>query len=642
MTDLQSSITSARKAIGALQTARAEIDAYANESIAALAGIGERRGLTINRDAAERTFQRPYTIFPQTDPNEIIVVQSLIVADLPAVGWILSDDGAFRVSRVTRTMNLMGSLPEWVQLESGWAPPEHAATVDPVSGIVTITSGDRSTFRERYGRFLGKPNAQGYALRSAQGFIGLVAQLMRDGISPHVARPLDPADWDASAECDIELRDYQRSSYETFAQFSGVSMFAPTGAGKMFSMLYLAAHLRGRGYIFVPTINLVEDWQREIALHAPKWNGKVVTYAWAFAHLKELQRDESIKFLGFDELHRLPAKEWSRLAFLRNRKDIYVTGATASPYREDGGTFMVMSMCGPVAAVPWQPLIARGILNKPKSEARIFDDEPRKFRELETILAAHPNERVFIFCETLDKGKELSRELGIPFVSGEVHENRRALVESSKHCILSVVGELGISFKDLRIVVEYDVSRTGKSRSSSLQRHGRLMHSLLKNTSYLVLFTLDEYHKFGDRLNGIRQELGDVLITDLTGKAGKSSAKKTPMPKRSVIAIKPGDEAGTALAHPAVAKLLDRSYAKAPAQVASERKLHAVLKLGWDSPVSLEELSAGKGLSARALTNYKAAFKIAEHDGLMTKVGEGWLTNKGKLQKVIDLARRFK
>lgn len=628
----QDTFTTAHAALSNLTTALDELNAVRNESLSALAGIGERRGLNVNLDAAEATFNRPYTIVPTNDPNEILVVQSLVVADLPAVGWILSDDGAFRVSRVTRTMNLMGSLPAWVQQEGGWAPPEHTATVDPVTGVVNVTAGDRATFRERYGRFLGKPNAQGYTLKSPQGFIGLIAQLMRDGISPHVPRPLDPADWDDSAECDIELRDYQESALATFRQFSGVTMFAPTGAGKMFAALYPIAHLRCGGYILVPNITLAEEWQRNIALYAPKLRGRVVTYAWAFAHLQELQRDPNIKWLVFDEMHHLPAKEWSRLAFIRNRAEIYTIGATATPYREDGLTYMIMALCGPVAAVPWQPLIARGILNKPKAEVRIYDDEARKFRELQMILAAHPNERIFIYCETRDKGKELSRALGLPFVSGEVHANRRALVESSKHCILSVVGQLGISFKDLRMVIEYDVSRTGKSRTTALQYHGRLMHSLLKNTLYLVLFTLAEYHKFGDRLNGIRQELGDVQIADLTGKAGKPHTDK-PRRVRTVArvapAVKAGDECGAALASKAIARLI----------LDHERNLGAtrrgymprVFRILWRFDGTSEDLRLREGKSVKSWEPYQAALNMLVKAGLARKVENRYYLDKARV-----------
>ncbi len=63
-----------------------------NESLAQIVGIGERRGLDVNLEAAELTFNQPYTVLPaQTgDPNEVMIVQSLIVAGLPAIGWILS------------------------------------------------------------------------------------------------------------------------------------------------------------------------------------------------------------------------------------------------------------------------------------------------------------------------------------------------------------------------------------------------------------------------------------------------------------------------------------------------------------------------------------------------------------------------
>ncbi len=640
MADWHALLGTTQEALSSLSTSLAELEQLRSEAVAQIAGLGEKRGLSVNLAAAEALFQRPYTIVPTGDPNESLIVQSLVVADLPSIGWILSEDAAFRVSRVSRTMGLLGTLPDWIRTEAGWAPPEHAATVDPLTGQVDVHRGDRDSFHSRYGRWLGKPTAGGFALKSSAGFIGLVTQLLKDGISPHVARTVDAKDWDKNARCDIELRDYQKTSHETFAQYGGVSMIAPTGAGKMFSMLYLAAHLctKRPGIICAPSAILVEDWQREAKLHAPDARLKIMTYAMAAAHLKELQKEDLI-FTGFDELHRLPANEWSRLAFVRNRRDIYTAGATASPYREDDRTALIIALCGPPAAVPWAPLIERGILNRPRSEVRIVKSEDAKFAELSALLRSHPNERIFIYCETLEIGKDLSRRLGIPFVSGEIKSNRRALVESSKHCILSVVGELGISFKDLTFVVEYDVQRTGRSRTSGLQRHGRLMHSLLKRTTYLVLFTADEYHKFGDRLNGIRQELGDVAVVDRTGEAGKAMAKKASAPKRSAVAVKPGDEVGALLAIPAVRKLIDEANAKV---WAGRDYMSKFIRLCWDAPVSIEELRAGKGLAGRALSAYRAAAREGTRTGLLTKIGDDrFLADKGKFKTLEKLSARY-
>lgn len=635
----QTQLTNAQQGAALLASSLAQLTEYRDQTTAQIAEFLRTRGLDVDLERLKATVARPYALRRTNDPNEYELIQWLGIANQPALGWILWEDGGFRGSRVSRLMSQMG-LPAWIGEEAGWAPPEHEAQVDPVTRQVTVVRGSRETFRERYGRWLGKPNDRGFTLKSADSFVGLMMQLLREGINPHVSRPLDPQHWNPDARCDVQLRDYQQSCFETFRQHGGVSMIAPTGSGKMFSGLYLVGHMRGKVLICAPTAMLVEDWRRELKEHAPEADALVMTYQAAFAHLREL-RKENIIFAFFDELHRVPANTWSRLPYLRARQDMYVAGATATPYREDDRTALVMALCGPPAVVPWEPLLAQGILHKPHCEVQIVKDAEAKFARLSAILRAHPNDRIFIYCEALDIGKDLSRRLNLPFVSGEVKKNRRELVESSKHCILSIVGEMGIDFKDLRIVIEYDVRRTGRSRTASLQYMGRLTHSLLKNTQYLVLFTPDEYKKQGDRLNGIRQELGDVLVNDLTGEAKTNPQRKTTA-RVHPHAVKAGDEVGAALANKAVQRALEEAYAQSTERVRRARAIHRVIRLGWDSPISLAAIRLSGELKADWVSTYGAAFKAAVKADLMAAVGDGYQTNRTQIKQLIAASQRLK
>lgn len=70
-----------------------------------------------------------------------------------------------------------------------------------------------------------------------------------------------------------------------------------------------------------------------------------------------------------------------------------------------------------------------------------------------------------------------------------------------------------------------------------------------------------------------------------------------------------------------------------------ERKIESALRLAWDSPVSPDEISAVKGASA--VRRYKSAFAAAASVELVLKVGNGYLTNKTKLNSLVKLSERY-
>lgn len=622
MSDWKSQLDLAQTASADLSAALEVLATFRNESIAKLNAFARSHGVEVDLAAALATFERPYTLVPTGDKNEWYLVSSRMF-NVPAVGWIVSQTPAFTVSRITRTMGILSPLPEWVRSEVGWTPPEHDARINPNRTAVAVTRGNRATFQKRYGQFLGKPTADGFQVKRP---LPLVVQMVKDGILPHTPKPVAAVDWHDDAKCDIVPRDYQRLAIETFRANGAVSLIAPMGAGKMFTFVYLAAHLRGKSLILAPGTALVEQWRACFAKYAPNARVQINTYQWALAHLKELQKQQ-FAFLGMDELHRVPANEFSKLAYLPAD---YRAGATGTPWREDDRTPLIVALAGPPAGIPWAELIGRGILHRPRVVAEIVNGDSDKTREVKRLLEKHAGTRAIVFCDSIDAGKNLARALDLPFVHGETR-NQLAIIQASPHCIISRVGDYGLDLTDLTLVVEYDF--LGKSRVQSAQRMGRLMHSQKKG-EHVTLFTLEEYRKFGDRLLGIQSELGDIEVLDLTGvlkhsERAEAQPRRVRSVSRAVAEIKPGDEIGAALASKAIARLILDFESKLGRT--RQGYMARAFRILWQSDGTSEELRLRDGKSVKSWEPYQAGLNMLVKAGLAKLVDKRYFLDRARV-----------
>ena len=90
----------------------------------------------------------------------------------------------------------------------------------------------------------------------------------------------------------------------------------------------------------------------------------------------------------------------------------------------------------------------------------------------------------------------------MPFVYGET-ENRLATIGDAKTVVLSRVGDLGVSIKDLQRIIEVDFLKG--ARQQELQRTGRLMHSE-KAERHDIIMTEGEAHEHGKRLWALQEK----------------------------------------------------------------------------------------------------------------------------------------
>jgi hypothetical protein len=301
---------------------------------------------------------------------------------------------------------------------------------------------------------------------------------------------------------------------------------------------------------------------------------------------------------------------------------------TATPGDEDRRT-MLFALGGPVHRTPPEVLIKEGVLNRPRVQVLQVHDLGFKIQWLKDALAKHHNQRVLVYCDSLKLGNELSRGLGIPFVYGDT-KNKFQTVTNAQHCILSKAVETALDLTDLALIVEVDVSGTGKSMISGGQRGGRAGHSRIE-CEFVELMTPDEFRRFGSRLVGIEMMFGDVIeYHDLTGKAGavaKPMVKKTPTTVFETVKV--SEVAKRALNAPGVRRAILDAEAKLGKDAQGYAlKVFAVL-VEYGSGTS-EELRRKADKTPKAWERYRAGFSRLIDEGLVEQPERRYQLKKGE------------
>lgn len=415
---------------------------------------------------------------------------------------------------------------------TGWRAAPFGVSINLARGSLAVTEGDAGAFREMFRAHLGKAlGDRQFKIQGGAAWLRFLKSLLDRGIAPINRQAVQSEDWDPNAPCKIVLRPYQVGYVEQFLKDGSITIVLPSGAGKTWIALYLIAHLRGQQYVFCDSDFLVGQWKARLREYAPHAEVEVMTYQAAS------RKPEKLKgvFALSDEAHRLPAPTWSKLAF---GSFTYQASMTATVGDEERRT-MLFALGGPPRVTPWQDLVAEGVLNRPRVEVLQVSDLAFKILWLKDALAKHRAKRVLVYCDSIQLGKQLTRELGIPFIYGETR-NKFDAVTNARHCILSKAIETALDLTDLELIVEVDVSRTGRSMISAGQRAGRAGHSL-RACAFVVLMTPHEYARFGERLVGIEMQFGDVIAyRDLTGNPAqlRGATQHKPAIRKATIALK--------------------------------------------------------------------------------------------------------
>jgi hypothetical protein len=276
---------------------------------------------------------------------------------------------------------------------------------------------------------------------------------------------------------------------------------------------------------------LREQWKENLELIDLAANVEVHTYQ-SWHKVKDRQWGVVI----FDECHHLPAETFSRLSTIDAE---YRIGLSATPYREDRRTDYIFALTGFPVGLDWRVLIELGLIKEP--EITLFlSSTYRQKREKLAELVQEP-EKTLIYCFSIDMGKSLSRDFGIPFVHGSTPvKDRLEVIKNSQITIISSAGREGLSIHDIERTISYNF--LFGSRQEETQFFGRLLHGEAEGR-HIVMMTDDEYEKYGKRLYGIQEKGFKIKVSRIGGRVPRlpriSSQRRERRPAPRVPTARP-------------------------------------------------------------------------------------------------------
>lgn len=203
---------------------------------------------------------------------------------------------------------------------------------------------------------------------------------------------------------DIELRDYQRKAVETWIKSKRGIIVMPTGAGKTRVALAIITKLKIATLVVVPTIDLLNQWYREINELLKCEPGRiggnydelkgitVITYDSAYSRSEEL--GNRFGLLVFDEVHHLPSEGYMNIAQLFAAP--YRLGLTATPGREDGRDSLYPQLVGPIVYRISVDKLAGKYLAEYDIEriyVNLTEEEEKKYKQLRQIYREYLKEK---------------------------------------------------------------------------------------------------------------------------------------------------------------------------------------------------------------------------------------------------------
>ena len=615
-------------------------------------------GIELDIEAIQATLTRPYTLLPINEHEAWLVHWRGV--KMPIFGWVVAQEAAFIKAKVTRSMDLLTPLPSWMKQELGWKPPEHKAIIDGTRTSLQVTAGDSDSFRRKYGKHLGSRQTDGsYKIKGGDAWIKLVASLVRDGILPYAPTPVSTEHWSDTVEYPALLTqiiqqkqkeagaDYIDRAISEFVHKGAVLINYPPGSGKTLTTCAILNHFRGRVLLLADTTMLIDQWRDRLQKFAPEANVTLSTYQGAGKYLNE-EWDLIIP----DEAQRLPANTFSKLAFVKTK---YRLGLTGTAWREDDRQHLIVALSGFPVAIRWAELITAGVLRRPRIIVATVPSEAAKTTYVKSLISKRKG-RALIFCDWIQQGQQLADALDVPFIHGNTPRKLEKL-EESEVCVVSRIGDRGISLPDLRLVIE--VAGAGVAREQFAQRVGRLLHGTFEG-EFITVFTPEEAQKYRGRVFGVEAELaGSVDIefievgnvtavteriarraTIRSARVAKSSRVMRPSLVRAEeldqIITKPLDAIAQVLALPAVAAKVSQAKKSLSVGGRAAPYVERVLRYCWTAALSAKEIAEGLGITDDATQGrLRTACNAVVKAGLMTIDEDGkYQVNQKEIERL--------
>ena len=662
MMDWQETISAAQNSVAVLEQSIAELTRYRDQATADIARylrVDASKGIELDLDAIQATLTRPYTLLPISEHEAWLIHWRGV--KMPIFGWVVAQEPAFIKAKVTRSMDLLTPLPGWMKQELGWKAPEHKAVIDGTRTSLSVTEGDSSTFKRKYGRFLGASQGDGtIKIKGGDAWIKLVAALVRDGILPYATTPVAVENWDNNVRLPDVLWDIiEKKQREAGAPYitraicefrakGAVLINYPPGSGKTLTTCAILNHFKGHVLLLADTTMLIDQWRDRLKKFAPQADVTLSTYQGAQKYLKE-EWDLIIP----DEAQRLPANTFSKLAFVKTK---YRLGLTGTAWREDDRQHLIVALSGFPVAIRWSEMIASGVLRRPRIVVATVPTEAAKTAYVKSLVA-HRRGRTLIFCDWLEQGQALADALDVPFVHGNTARKLEKL-EENEVCVVSRVGDRGISLTDLRLVIE--VAGAGAAREQFAQRVGRLLHGDFAG-EFVTVFTPEEAVKYRGRVFGVEAELAGsvdiefIQVGNVTVETGRErsvlshprSVKRTRAKVTVGFPLDPSltepptqrDEIAQVLSLPAVAAKVGLAQRAVPLD--TQGYVEQVLRYCWSAALSPKEIAEGRGLTgSRTLTRLTTACKAAAGAGLLHVDEDGrYRINRDEIDRLNALSR---
>jgi len=456
--------------------------------------------------------KQPYAMISQTlleehsaylkQPNTcILVVPRMWDVQL---GYMIHQTQGYNYFLVTRYVEWLGAqLPELIKRELHYE-----------DGLPLKVSGQRligpnwalDKAQEKYGSFLGKRDEDGIDINRRRAF-ELIAELLRDGILPFTPAPVDQKYFVHDRKTDFELRDYQKSAWETFKQYGNLGIFWPPSIGKTFISMYVCTHLAPPHLIAVNGLTLVEQWMDRLRSHTDLKVGReagneviVTTYQSAVKKFGDMQFTTKI----IDEVQHLPADHYVKLSFIKAQ---FSLGLTGTPWREDGRWEYIFALTGQPVGLDWQYFRNIGLLKSPVLHVWIVKNEASREDMLDDLL--QKEKKTIIFCDSISVGERLAAKLKVPFIHGAT-KDRLEKIEKSPVSIVSRVGDEGLSIPEIERIIE--IRWLFGSRRQEAQRFGRLLHGESAEGEHHIIMTNGEYEADKKRFYGIMDKGFKVQI----------------------------------------------------------------------------------------------------------------------------------
>ena len=446
----------------------------------------------IDKNALEEFLKEPYVLLPKRKDEWYVIVPKFIPMH---IGWLEHETASYRIYVINKYFQWIYELPEPIKRKIKLPEP---LPFKVINGYLHTGRKLQEVGWQKYRNFLYRKEGSD-RIRIRKGYeFELIAKLIEDGCLPFTPQPIDETDlrnWTIPSELkELYSRSYIKRAWKEFQQKGALGIYWAFGAGKSMFGLYALARIKGRKLVVVPTITLKEQWEERINKFLPQYRHEIdiVTYV-AYNKVKNNEYTLTI----FDEVHRLPANTYIRFSTIKTK---YRLGLSGSPFREDHRENLIFALTGFPIGLNWDELIQLKVVTVPTFKLYIVRTYYDKLRKLDELLKIPV--KTIIFCDSIKLGKQISSRYGIPFIYGETKDRLQTIRESDV-CVVSRVGDEGISVGDIERVIE--VSFLAGSRRQESQRFGRLMHAQEKEPEHIIIMTEREFQLYQKRLYAITE-----------------------------------------------------------------------------------------------------------------------------------------